>query len=792
MDSVRERKALDIFTRLLDVADADLPREITSACQGDVTLQGIVEKLLQADGVRSSLMPTEMNAVAVVAAQAVPPPDRIGPYRLAHLLGRGGMGEVYAGERDDGLFEQQVAIKLIRPLLIGGDAAMRFADERRILAKLHHPNIAQLLDGGVDPEGRNYIIMEFVPGLPIDEFVRATHYPLPQILHLFQLVCQAVHYAHQNLIVHADLKPSNIVVTDDGQPKLLDFGIARLITADSPASDPPPGSPQPLTRAYASPERKAGALPSIFDDVFALGRVLADIVPAGPVPADIAAIIARATAPLAQDRYASVDALAGDLERFSTLRPVRARPATARYVASRFFQRNRLWVGLASLALLGLVSATIIATTLYIRAEKARAAADERFGEVRSLAKFMMFDLYDHSSGIPGTVRIRTEIAERSQKYLLDLSAAADAPHDVRLEAAQGFIRIAEIQGNSRSPNLADMKHASENLARAAELLFLLKATSGNSPVLAQNLGMLHELQCRMQLYGDHDAVQALAFAIKGEQELISANGGKRFDQILWQVRICRGDALTWLNRTQEAIGILSTELKRAESLIKRAPQTIDPIVFARTHRLLGEAYFYDNDPKRALKALTAAFGLISSVKRKNENDLKYLGEYISIADDLAATHSKLKQYQEVLRIATMAYDAAMQAYARDPADLYSLRRALSISRTIAVAHGELGDSAIAIRIMNSTMASWRKMIAEHPGDAALYRLYALSMRPFGDVLRKAGDLRGACQWYRNASTTWKKFDLRWGASASDKTEDIAYTAQSAEACAGHGAFSDE
>jgi serine/threonine protein kinase len=161
---------------------------------------------------------------------------RLGVYEIEHEIGRGGMGVVFLATRVDEVFHKQVAIKVLRSTLDGRELLDRFRRERQILASLDHPNIARVIDGGTTEEGLPYVVMEYVEGRPIDTFCRDNHLSIPQRLQLFQTLCAAVHYAHQNFVVHRDLKPSNIVVTGDGQPKLLDFGIAKLLQSEVPAT----------------------------------------------------------------------------------------------------------------------------------------------------------------------------------------------------------------------------------------------------------------------------------------------------------------------------------------------------------------------------------------------------------------------------------------------------------------------------------------------------------------------------------------------------------------------------
>lgn len=333
---------------------------------------------------------------------AEPPPvdERIGPYRIVEEIGRGGMSIVYLAERVDGLFEQRVAVKYLSSDL-HGSGLRRFERERRILAGLSHPGIARLLDGGTDRRGRPYIVMEHVPGEPIDRFVAATDADLDRRLELFRLVADAVRFAHRNLVVHRDLKPSNVLVTPDGRVRLLDFGIARLLEPlpTGEPSAPPTRSPaRVLTPEYASPEQIRGDRVTTASDVYQLGVLLYELLSgrrphrleklslgeierrlAGPDPpppsvaaagsrsagdapralarrlrGDLDNVVMKAMAKDPEQRYASVGEMLEDLWRFRSGLPVRARRPSIGYRAGKFVRRHRA----------GVAAAVILATVL--------------------------------------------------------------------------------------------------------------------------------------------------------------------------------------------------------------------------------------------------------------------------------------------------------------------------------------------------------------------------------------------------------------------------------------------
>jgi serine/threonine-protein kinase len=347
-----------LFDALVELGDAAAQWAALQATDADEALRNDVWALLQAHR-----QTTRIGAPIAAASRGLQPPpeplqagDRLGPWRLCGDLGEGGMGRVMRAERADGAYEQQVAIKLLRSR---GDATSlaRLTRERQILASLRHPHIARLLDGGSTPAGQPYLVMELVDGAPIDRWCEHQGADLATRLTLFDQVCDAVAHAHARLVVHCDIKPSNVLVDGDGQVRLLDFGIARLVQSSAPDEAPA------LTPAYASPEQLAGATPGTASDIFSLGRLLqrltADRLPRGLRGRALQAVWAMAQAAEPAQRYDSVGALRAELQRLQQGHPVRAWPAgpvRRRYVLALALRRHWL-AGLAATGALAMAAA---------------------------------------------------------------------------------------------------------------------------------------------------------------------------------------------------------------------------------------------------------------------------------------------------------------------------------------------------------------------------------------------------------------------------------------------------
>ncbi len=312
----------------------------------DAQVRAEVESLLEAGKQTVEFMnqPPDMpEQILERLAQPAPPPQRLGPYELREMIGKGGMGTVYLARRVDGEFQRTVAIKLVSAQLETEFALRRFRLERQILADLNHPNITMLLDGGTTPEGWPYLVMEHIEGMPMLDYCETGKLTLDLRLELFRSVCLAVDYAHRRQVIHRDLKPSNILVTAEGMPKLLDFGIAKIFGAPPESNTAKPLTVRMLmTPEYASPEQMRGEEPSFASDIYSLGLILQEMTTgrgSGPPPSTffsrgsrhhLDAVVSKCLRKNPLERYATAAELAGDLQHLTGNRPLRARSRSSR------------------------------------------------------------------------------------------------------------------------------------------------------------------------------------------------------------------------------------------------------------------------------------------------------------------------------------------------------------------------------------------------------------------------------------------------------------------------------
>ncbi|MDO8863112.1 serine/threonine-protein kinase [Haliea sp. E1-2-M8] len=377
-----------LFNTTMDLPKDEQQAFLLRSCDGDLDLLEAVKALLHhSEQTANFTAVVEHSALDMLTQASMAEGDAAGAYRILEKIGQGGMGTVYLAARADDEYQQRVAVKVINRLAgDNADIQRRFQDERQILANLQHPNIVRLLDGGSLADGSPFLVMEYVHGERIDAWCKRENLSVDKILVLFAKVCHAVQHAHQNLVVHRDLKPSNIVIGADGEPKLMDFGIAKLLKPEGDASDPPTElGNRVLTPMYASPEQLNGNAVSTLSDVYSLGVILHELLvgqrpfddggtnswsyaqriidedPRAPsrrlglgvLRGDLDNILLTALARDPHRRYQSAGALAADLDSCRRRRPIAARPRSLAYLAVRFIQRNQL----ASALLLAVVMA---------------------------------------------------------------------------------------------------------------------------------------------------------------------------------------------------------------------------------------------------------------------------------------------------------------------------------------------------------------------------------------------------------------------------------------------------
>jgi tetratricopeptide (TPR) repeat protein len=433
----------------------------------------------------------------------------IGPYRVIRQLGHGGMGTVFLALREDAEFEQRVAIKLVRRGAGGESLLQRFRQERQILAALEHPNIARLLDGGTTSGGVPYLVMEYVEGTPIDAYCREHNLAIDARLRLFVQLCDAVQYAHRGLVIHRDIKPANVLVTVEGIPKLLDFGIAKLTSAQTEALLYSTIT-RLMTPDYASPEQLAGKLVTTSTDVYSLGLLLFELL-TGKRPfetiqrtsdtepprastlsgiralrGDLDRILLVALDPDPNRRYASVDKFADDVRRHLDGHPVSARGASLGYRTAKFVRRNKLFVAAAAVAV-------IVAIVAFLAVLQQKRIAERRFEQVRSLAHAVVFDLHDAIAKLPGSTSARALLVRHALGYLDALASESARNTPLQMELAGAYERVGDVQGMPYRANLGDTSGALVSYRKALDIAEEVRATQPKNAATLLLIADLHD-----------------------------------------------------------------------------------------------------------------------------------------------------------------------------------------------------------------------------------------------------------------------------------------------------------
>jgi serine/threonine protein kinase len=724
---------------------------LAKACADDTSLRREVESLLaQPDD--------EFDSVAQVIGVATGDPlshidtgRRVGAYELVRELGRGGMGSVWLAQRADHQFEKRVAVKLLKRGTDTDEVLQRFQAERQILARLEHPHIARLLDGGMTDDGLPFFVMEYVAGKPLTEFCQVNGLTVEERLRLFLKICAAVQFAHQNLVVHRDLKPGNILVTEDCEPKLLDFGIAKLLAPGDEMLAVTVAENQRLTPAYASPEQVRGEPVTTVSDIYTLGTLLYEILTGQnahrfstphPPPTELLRVVAQeeplrpsvaATEILIKSRlrgdldniilkalrkepgrrYSGVGSFANDIQRHLENRPVSARRDTFSYRASKFIQRNKISVAAATLILLSLVGG-IIATAWQARVARAqRTRAERRFNDVRTLAGSLLNELNEEAEKLSGSIRLRSILVKRTLAYLDGITQEAGDNRALQRELANAYQKVGDIQGNTYYSNLGDLTGALESYRKSLTLREVLAKAE------PQNEEIRHELAQTREGYAD----------------------------VLWGV-----------NRLAETLHNYGEAQTILEGLARNAPANRQwRLDLSRVYHKIGDLQGnvdYSNlgntagavENKR--RALVLREALVSEEpSNKDFRDLlseSYLnlGKMQRITGDLT---SALQNYRKALALQE-------EFSAAEPTNQVFHRHVMLAHRYVAVALQENGQLDEALASQRVTLKIAEELARADDKNTQAQRTLAVSYSAVGNLLAKSGDIPGALEHFQKAA----------------------------------------
>ena len=674
--------------------------------------------------------------------------EHIGPYKIRERIGQGGMGAVYRASRDDGQFEREVAIKFVEGQMFAPEAERRFITERHILARLNHPAIVRMFDGDVW-QGRRYLVMELVTGKPITEYCKEHHFGVTQRLALFQQVSAAIQYAHQNLIIHRDLKAADILVTVEGQVKVLDFGIARLLD-DEFSQAPNVTGLHPMTLSCASPEQVRGEPLTVATDIYSLGLLLYELLsehnpqsqgtrgeiihrilhdePSPPsklaaaLPRDLDAIVLKALSKNANERYVSAADMSADIENFQQRRPVSARRPSLWYTAKRFCSRNPA-LTIIGLALIIAVVVALLAT-LSSLAESRRGA--RRFNDVRGLAHSTLFDVYDAISTVPGSLAARRLVASRAQQYLDSLSRDAGDP-DLASDLAESYLRLGDVRGRPYTANLGDTAGALDSYQKARRLVEQQLRRHPDDPGLKEQLARacLGIGQTNERLAHAPEALQASREAVELARQLYAAQPTSAERRRL----LSQGYVL--LSETENLEASQTGSVAMLREALNSSVSAVDIMTMPPA----------PTDDESLLQASLAYF----RVAYRN--------------DALARAMGDSSYYRRAL-------DAALQgaAVAREPIE----RQPVRFRRKAADSLGTVGlyrwlcchDAQGALRDLRSAEQMFDNLAAGDPQNLEAQRDVANNEKAIGTVLAQSGHIRQGVVWYRKAIKVYELLEL--------------------------------
>ncbi|WP_277884377.1 serine/threonine-protein kinase [Pseudoxanthomonas daejeonensis] len=700
MDAERWQRLSPLLDALLDLPPDGRIDELERLRADDPVLAAELQALLATEDTDADFLHDPLPGTRPTSREGT----RLGPYQLEHLLGEGGMGQVWLAERADGLYRRQLALKLLRPGYADPNLRLRFSREREILARLQHPNIARLLDAGIGEGDQPYLVLEYVEGVPLTEYCRDHALPVEARLRLFLQVCSAVSHAHANLIVHRDLKPSNMLVTADHEVRLLDFGIAKLLDRDGVDSAHVRTEVRAFTLHYAAPEQVRGEPVSTLTDVYSLGVVLYELL-AGDKPyrlrrqsdaewerailevspprpsvavqrlaeagqleaaparrlarrlrGDLDNIALKALNKVPARRYGSVEALARDVERHLEGRPVEARPPRIGYQLQKYLQRHAWGVALGSVAMVVLLAALGLALwhAHEARHEAARAQALQRF----------VLGLFDHAGG-----------AQRSQGM-----------------AMRELLSTGARRGESE---LKEQPRA-----------------------LAELLGVIARLYIGIGAYQE-------ALALSERQLLLLDSDPGAADGVRLDAASQHGRALRLLSRSQECVARMQPLADAAQELEHALPQQVADfyIQYGRCRRMLGETRVARQWYERAIE-------IRRGVLRDDAGVAEALIDLAALESDVAHTGAAIEQFLAAQR----------QLHAR-LGDRHPLM--VEIQRSLGALYLDRGQAVEAEAVLRSGLALALELNGPaHPSTLAVRRQLGLAYLQLGRLAEAEQALR--------------------------------------------------
>ncbi|MCI0389834.1 MAG: protein kinase [Acidobacteria bacterium] len=800
MTSERRQKIEEIFQTVVDCNPDERTATLTQICEGDDELRREVERLLAEDDYATRGYETFVGEPAEGVEHIRAPRSyrsligtSLGPYRITEQVGSGGMGAVYAAVRDDQLFKQHVAIKVVRRGMDTRFILQRFGQERRMLAGLNHPNIARMIDGGATEDGLPYFVMEYVEGgNSITHYCAERRLSIPDRLRLFRQVCGAVQYAHQKLIVHRDIKPKNILVNREGMPKLVDFGIAKLLDSSqsSEVVTKTATAMRLMTPDYASPEQVLGLAITTATDVYSLGAVLYEMLTGqrphrlqrytpteiervicetevarpsealgerlGETARRTAGIPAKAHRQLAVDldnivlmamrkeperRYQSVEHFSDDLRRHLEGLPVVARGDSIGYRAGKFLRRHKVLAAAAALVIISLLAGVVVANYQARRAER-------RFQQVRRLANTFLFDFHDGIKNLPGSTQIRERMSKTAVEYLDSLAQESEGDPELLLELAQAYLKVGDVQGDPWAPNLG---HSAEAMQSYRKALGLAERSREDG---AAGIAALRVLATA---YGKLGMLLAEAGDKRGAQEIL--NQGERVATTVAQQTGEHQD-LDLVESLSSQVGQVQLDTGNVSSALQSFTRSLEwakrvatlfpgdeiQAKLATNHGQIGEVLGASGDLPGALENYRQAAAIAESLIKNQPNNMQF-------RRGLRASYSWIGAYLGNPNYVNAGDLAGSEAYSRKALTLAAElaaqdRKNVLAQSDLAVSHARLGDVLInsaptqALEHYRQGLAVIKELLTVAPQEFRIKLRHAICLTKLGGQLCRMGRCR--------------------------------------------------
>ncbi|MGI9035298.1 MAG: protein kinase domain-containing protein [Pyrinomonadaceae bacterium] len=706
----------EILADALEIPSAGRLEFVKTACAGDENLFSEIESLLAtvADG---SEFPENFSALSVFQ-QSINSDKFIGQkisrYLLEREIGRGGMGVVFLATRED--FHQQVALKLIKRGMDSDAILERFRREREILAALNHPFIARLTDGGTTGDDLPFFVMEYVEGVAVDEYCKNNDLPEKEILELFRKICEAVSFAHRKLIVHRDLKPSNILVTKEGAPKLLDFGIAKLLNATD--GHETQTNQRVLTPAYASPEQIRGAPIDTTSDVYSLGKILSELLTGASspetnggkknsakrrknlLPSDVRNILRQALSEDAARRYQSVEKFSEDVRRYLVGLPISVRRLTFGYRAVKFLRRNRIAVAVAALFVLTLIGGLLATLWQWREAQRERQIAEHRLDNLRQVSGEFINQVHNAIENLPGSLPARRMLSKRAVAQLDELAAQSDGNPALQDELAQAYFN---------SIRLPDMTLAEKNSVSNKEIAIYQK-------LIAENASNIHY----------------------------------REQMALAEIQL--GDITKVRGSVAEGIEFENRGVRLLEQIVKDEPDNAKHLLnLATAYFDLASLYIIKDDAQAAVNTTQKGLAAVEEARKLNSAepelyDLSEIGRLQWCIEQTLAGN-----YQAAIMTLREILAEHLIRQANSPNDTRIKYYLWVINRRLAEALEKSGDVRAAAERWQDALSTIENLLAQSPQDFGYHRNSAITHIQYGKLLARQKNSAEAIRHFRRA-----------------------------------------